>query len=55
MQPVLDVAAAPFPEWILVGWLGSVALLLLGYAIAFAYYTENETPPDVDESPEVNL
>lgn len=44
----------PSPQWWLVGWIGSSAMLLVGMAIAALYYRGGETPPDVDPSPETS-
>lgn len=58
MLPVNTVFQSASPQWWLVGWVGSIALLMIGYWIALSYYDgsstnpKNETPPDVDESPE---
>lgn len=58
MLPANLLLQSASPQWWAVGWVGSVVLLAIGYVIAFTYYdgaskkNNNETPPDVDESPE---
>lgn len=53
MYNVILQASGASPQWWTVGFIASTALLLIGYAITLAYYEKvDETPPDVDKSPE---
>lgn len=53
---IVDIAtlstAGASSMWLTVGWGVSVLMLVVGYAIGVLYYDTDETPPDVDASPE---
>jgi hypothetical protein len=53
MYEIILQASGASPQWWVTGWLLSIALLLVGLAIAAKYYDgTDDTPPDVDRSPE---
>lgn len=43
------VLQAASPQWWAVGWVASIAMLLIGYAIGFLYYDDNIEDPREQE------